>query len=130
MINRRHFLGASAVFVAACASPSEESVTLDTPVELGKLSEIPVGAGRIFEAAGVRVLVTRPRENEIRAFEAKCTRQGGALTTVENGEIKCPIHGAKFDADSGDVIQGPAERSLTTFTIQVAEDNETLLLSN
>jgi nitrite reductase/ring-hydroxylating ferredoxin subunit len=130
MINRRAFIGASAVFVAACAAPNENAAEISGPVEIGKLSDIPVGAGRVYEAAGVRVLVTRPRENEIRAFEAKCTHQGGALTAVENGEINCPIHGAKFDADSGEVIQGPAETSLRTFSIEVSEDGDTLLLSN
>ncbi|MEY3407211.1 MAG: hypothetical protein RL038_272 [Actinomycetota bacterium] len=130
MTNRREFIAASAVFLAACAAPGGATPSLEGEVELGLLSEVPIGAGRVFEAAGLRVLVTRQSESEFRAFEAKCTHQSGALNAVENGEIICPIHGAKFDAATGEVLQGPAERNLVSYTVKLAADNETLVLSN
>jgi 3-phenylpropionate/trans-cinnamate dioxygenase ferredoxin component len=44
--------------------------------------------------------------NKVYAIQDKCTHLGGSLSkgTVENTEIKCRLHGAKFDLKTGNVI--------------------------
>lgn len=128
---RRSFIGASVVLLAACAAPEVAPLpNIADPQILGKLSDIPVRGGKVFDIADRKILVTRPSENEIRAFLAKCTHQGGMLSNVSENVISCPLHGAQFDADSGNVVQGPADMALITYSITLDEDGETLVVAS
>ncbi|MFT4437744.1 Rieske (2Fe-2S) protein [Caballeronia sp. 15715] len=42
---------------------------------------------------------------------------------LEGKEIECPLHGARFDIETGAVIDGPAECGLKTYEVRV-ECNE------
>ena len=54
---------------------------------------------------GVSIMVTLLAE-KVYAIQDKCTHLGGSLSkgTVENTEVKCRLHGAKFDLKTGNVI--------------------------
>lgn len=45
---------------------------------------------------------------------------------MSNGEIICPLHGAKFKAISGEVIEAPAEENLEMY--DVFEENDELFI--
>lgn len=57
--------------------------------------------------------------NEFYAIEDYCPHQGLPLSEglVENGEIECPFHGARFCLKSGQVLSPPACQSLTTYDV-------------
>lgn len=38
---------------------------------------------------------------------------------LEGTEIECPLHGARFDIQSGAVLEGPAECGLKTYAVRV-----------
>lgn len=44
--------------------------------------------------------------DKVYAIQDKCTHLGGSLSkgTVENTDVKCRLHGAKFDLKTGNVI--------------------------
>ena len=44
--------------------------------------------------------------DKVYAIQDKCTHLGGSLSkgTVENTEVKCRLHGAKFDLKTGNVL--------------------------
>jgi nitrite reductase/ring-hydroxylating ferredoxin subunit len=86
---------------------------------LTSVSEIPVGGGRVFEAD--KVVVTQPAEGTIRGFTAVCPHQGCLVSSVQDNEILCPCHGSYFDADTGDVLRGPATRGLAQANVGVED---------
>ncbi|WP_312934942.1 non-heme iron oxygenase ferredoxin subunit [Pseudomonas sp.] len=38
---------------------------------------------------------------------------------LEGTEIECPLHGARFDIETGAVLEGPAECALKTYAVRV-----------
>ena len=52
------------------------------------------------------------------------------LSTDETLYIsECPCHGSQFD-QNGDVLQGPAQASLTKYTSSLSDDNESITIEN
>lgn len=46
---------------------------------------------------------------------------------VENGEVECPLHQARFDIASGRVLCAPARDNLKTFKVKL--ENEAIFVS-
>lgn len=85
-------------------------------------ADVPVGGGVVQD----RVVVTQPTEGEFKAFDATCPHQGCAVAKVESGTITCPCHGSTFDASTGDVTGGPAQKGLTAKEATVDGDTVTV----
>lgn len=53
-----------------------------------------------------------------------CTHEGGPLNegTLDNFEIECPWHGAKFDIRTGEVKAPPAERPVSIYQVKIQGD--------
>lgn len=137
MITRRTAIASAvglsaAAALAACAPATE---TLDqsqvpepdaqSPVAsvfvVAAATDVPVGSGKKYPAGDIEVFITQPRDGEFRAFNATCTHAGCAVGSLSNGQIICPCHGAKYDHDTGDVIEGPATRALAKAKVAVVD---------
>ncbi|MFJ4013476.1 aromatic ring-hydroxylating dioxygenase subunit alpha, partial [Streptomyces sp. NPDC090026] len=61
------------------------------------------GAFRIVDVGRESILVTRARDNSIRAFFNVCRHRGAKLCTEESGEVKrafqCPYHAWTYGLD-------------------------------
>lgn len=87
---------------------------------LGSAEEIMVGSGKKFMIdESLTVLVTHPREGVYRGFNASCTHSGCIVTGVQEDQIACGCHGARFDVDNGEPVAGPARRALGSITIEL-----------
>ena len=57
-------------------------------------------------------MLSRPGENEYKAFSTTCPHAGGIIDSIEkSGDITvavCPKHMSKFDVATGDVVEGPS----------------------
>ena len=89
-----------------------------------KAADIPVGGGKVFDAA--KIVVTQPKAGEFKAFSAICTHKGCTVAKVENGSIDCPCHGSKYDMATGAVTAGPAPAPLPPKTATVRGDSVTV----
>jgi nitrite reductase/ring-hydroxylating ferredoxin subunit len=69
---------------------------------LAKITDIPVGGGKIFGSDNV--VVTQPSAGTFKAFSATCTHKGCEVKTVADGTINCPCHGAQFSITDGTVV--------------------------
>ena len=60
-------------------------------------------------------------EGEFFAFEDVCTHQFAYLSEggLEGGQIRCPLHGAKFDVKSGAAKGLPAVKPVPTHEVKV-----------
>ncbi len=67
------------------------------------------------------IALYRISDNEFVALYLQCTHQGCEVrphTTV----LSCPCHGSEFDR-KGEVLEGPAERALKQFPVQMDGEN-------
>ncbi|MEH0843538.1 Rieske (2Fe-2S) protein [Micromonospora sp. CPCC 205711] len=107
---------------APAAPPPADGAAPDGPARpLATLADIPVGGGMILAAEGV--VLTRPTEEDVRAFSATCTHQGCTVTTVRDGTIVCGCHNSAFDIADGSVRGGPARRPLPGVAVAVDGDS-------
>jgi nitrite reductase/ring-hydroxylating ferredoxin subunit len=126
--------------VAACSSstgsdastPAPSAPVPSTPTTaasgtgavLTPTADVPVGGGVILPDQAV--VVTQPVSGTYKAFSAICTHEGCLVGSVENNEIVCPCHGARFSAEDGSVIQGPAQEPLAEGAVTVSGGNVVL----
>jgi Rieske Fe-S protein len=89
-----------------------------------KVTDIPVGGGKVFDAT--KVVVTQPKAGEFKAFSAICTHKGCTVAGVANGTITCPCHGSTYDAATGAVTGGPAPAPLPGKTVTVSGGSLTI----
>jgi nitrite reductase/ring-hydroxylating ferredoxin subunit len=68
-------------------------------------ADVPVGGGVIL--AEEELVVTQPAKGRFRGYSNRCTHQGSALSSVENGVITCPNHGSQFAIEDGANVAGP-----------------------
>jgi len=90
----------------------------DTPTEIATLADIPVGGSIVVEVAGEQVVLSQPESGTVIAFSAVCTHQG-CIVAPKAKELACPCHGSRFNAETGEVIEGPAARALPSVAVTV-----------
>ena len=91
---------------------------------LATVDDIPSGGGLVLVDA--KVVLTKADDGTVRAFSSICTHQGCPVDKVAEGRIICPCHGSQFEADTGEVVQGPASRPLPPVAVAV-RDGEVFL---
>lgn len=94
-------------------------------IKVATVDEIPVSGSKLVEIDYVRVALFN-LNGEIYAIEDTCTHDGGPLvegSVVNNCEVMCPRHGARFDIRSGAALSFPAFEPTNTYAVQV-KDNE------
>ena len=108
----------------ANAQGSTNSAAAGGGTALAKTADIPEGGGKIFKDQGV--VVTQPTAGTYKAFSAKCTHQGCAVSSIADGVIVCPCHNSRFSVTDGSVKKGPATQGLPEEKITVSGDSITL----
>lgn len=89
--------------------------------DLAALADVPVGGSISTTIDGAPVLLAQPTAGEVVAFSAICTHQG-CIVAAAGTEFDCPCHGSVFDAATGDVLQGPAQKPLPAIPVKVSGD--------
>jgi Rieske Fe-S protein len=113
-------LGIGVVALAACGGGSDvpELTGVGPGDVVVPLSEVPLGGAYEVSIDGRRVLVSRPTEGTVAAFEARCTHQGCTVRATDEGLV-CPCHGSVFDPADGSAVHGPATEPLAPVGVTV-----------
>lgn len=117
-------VGGAGLLAACSSSDSGESASSGSPSAASpssgggggaagtkiETSKVPVNGGFVDE--GAKVVVTQPSAGSYKAFTAVCPHEGCLVSKVDGGKITCPCHGSEFNAETGAVEKGPAEKGL------------------
>jgi nitrite reductase/ring-hydroxylating ferredoxin subunit len=90
-------------------------------VDVIALDQLRVDFVTCLEVAGRTIALTRTAEG-VQAFDGTCTHADFQFVTsrLAGGcDIECPMHGACFDAVTGEVTNGPADQPLPRFEVRI-----------
>lgn len=119
-----------ALALSACAPAATEapapsaagaSVPAGAPVRVGRLNDVKVGETATGNANGRAVVIFRPEETKVLAYDAACTHAGCPVAPAGQ-EFDCPCHGSTFKGSDGSVITGPARKPLASLKAAIDGD--------
>lgn len=133
-ISRRSFIGRTLLWIVGILNVGGiASVVLkflypgrrgrDRQIYVSQLSDIAVGASRLYTLpSGQETLIVRSHDR-IRAFSTRCTHLGcKVFWRPELKQFHCPCHQGFFD-ENGNVISGPPPEPLDTYEMVVQDSN-------
>lgn len=90
-------------------------------VSVAPESEFKPGDTRVVDVDGVQIAVFN-LNGQYYAIEDVCTHDGGILTggEIEDDQIICPRHGARFCIKTGAALTAPAYEPTATFPVRIA----------
>ena len=89
-------------------------------VKVASTDEIARGQGRLVIVKG-RDTALFNVEGKFFALSNACTHDEGPLAEgeISGHEVTCPLHGAKFDIRTGEVLGPPAYEAVTRYDVRV-----------
>ncbi len=99
---------------------------------MGRVEDVPEGGAVVVDRSvagtGDDVAVFHD-EGEFFALDDTCTHQEASLAEgwVEDGEVECPLHAARFSLRTGEALSLPAVRGARCHRVEV-RDGEVWLL--
>jgi Rieske Fe-S protein len=106
-------------------TPTQPSAPTGKNVVLAPSSDLALGQTKAYKS-GKTYFLTRTASG-IFAVDDTCTHQGCAVELFGK-ELQCPCHGSAFNAADGKVINGPATRSLKSYTVKDIDGNIVITL--
>ena len=93
-----------------------------------KKSEIPLGKAKSYLIGETKVVVCNIN-GEYFAVDDVCTHDDGILVDgesnlVDNEQLQCPRHGARFDVKTGQAKRMPAVAPIKTYSVKVLNNDE------
>lgn len=94
-----------------------------TFVAVAKLDDVPPGAKKVIEVEGQNILLCNSQD-KIFAVRNQCSHAYETLDCgrVRNGWISCPVHGARFDLETGAPKNPPAVMPIDIFEVEIDGD--------
>ncbi len=92
-------------------------------IAVARLSDIPPGEKLAVEAGGRSVLLCN-FEDRVFAIENRCSHMEEPLECgrIRLGFIACPVHGSRFDLETGEALNPPATEPIRTFPVRIVAD--------
>jgi 3-phenylpropionate/trans-cinnamate dioxygenase ferredoxin component len=89
-------------------------------VRVARTDEIEPGQARLIDVKGTQIALFNIN-GEFFALDNTCTHDAGSLAEGEiaGHEVICPLHGAKFDIRTGEVLGPPAYDDVARYSVRV-----------
>lgn len=86
------------------------------------MEDLPAGAKKAVTVNGVAILLCNSLDH-VFAVSNICSHAHEALDCgrMKNGWIACPIHGARFDLETGEPLNPPATQPIETYEVRVID---------
>ena len=90
--------------------------------DIGSLAELEASSRIESDVDGYRVRVAQVN-GKLYAFEDRCTHDDSPFddAPMEDTEIICPRHGARFCLRTGEALTPPAYEPLRTYAVQITD---------
>jgi nitrite reductase/ring-hydroxylating ferredoxin subunit len=91
--------------------------------EVAMASQVDENGGLCVEVAGKRIALFKIG-GRIYAMDDACTHAGGSLSegSIQGREVECPLHGARFDLQTGQATAPPASEDVATYPVRLRGD--------
>jgi len=88
-----------------------------------KVEELPSGGKKAAKINDTWVLVCNAK-GKLLAVSNWCSHQKKPLVNgrLRNCAITCPVHGAKFNLETGEALNLPATQPIPTYEVRVVDD--------
>ena len=92
-------------------------------VRVAKFADLLDGSSMAVEVAGKSVLLCHTR-GRVFAVSNQCSHAGEKLERgcVRNGWVSCPLHGARFELQTGRAMNPPAVRPIATYPVRIRDE--------
>jgi Rieske Fe-S protein len=120
-INRREFVLLAATACAGCATGGQDNGDSSVPKVLKVVDAGPVAlyaADGIYDHFRHQGFFLVREGGKLIALSSDCTHRDCPLRALPDHTLSCKCHGSRFNA-SGDVLRGPARRSLPQFPTSI-----------
>ena len=93
-------------------------------VKVAKTGEVPAGKAKVFDVDGRQIALCNV-DGAFYAIDDECTHDGGPLGEgeLDDHEIECPRHGARFDVKTGRALTLPAVLPVKAYPVRVEGDD-------
>jgi 3-phenylpropionate/trans-cinnamate dioxygenase ferredoxin component len=100
-------------------------------VQIAKRSEITDGKSKMVQV-GEKMVALFLWKGNFFAVDELCPHRAGPLSEgLFDGEtVTCPWHGAKFDLSTGKCLQGPSQRSISSYPVFLEGDSVWIEIRN
>jgi nitrite reductase/ring-hydroxylating ferredoxin subunit len=89
-------------------------------IKVGKKKDFSDKTGTGIEINGRRLCISR-LGNDFYAMDDRCSHAESLLSggDIEEGEISCPLHGARFSVKTGEAMSLPAVKPVQTHEVKI-----------
>jgi len=89
-------------------------------VKIAETKDVPPGTAVAVDVEG-RVVALFNVDGRFHAIDGTCTHRGGPLSegTLDGTVVTCPLHGARFDVTTGEVLGPPAAVGVGRYDVRV-----------
>ena len=94
-------------------------------VKVARTSDIEPGQAKIVDVKGKEIALFNIG-GEYFAIDNMCTHEEASLAEgeVSGYEVTCPLHGAKFDVRTGQVLGPPAYDDVASYAVRVTSSDQ------
>jgi nitrite reductase/ring-hydroxylating ferredoxin subunit len=96
------------------------NIVMSQLIKVAAQKDIAPGSALAVEVAGQKIALFNV-EGKLYAIGDTCTHRGGPLSegTVEGTQVTCPWHKAKFDLQTGSVLNPPAQKPVPSYKVVI-----------
>jgi 3-phenylpropionate/trans-cinnamate dioxygenase ferredoxin subunit len=89
-------------------------------VSVARVAEIAKDSSLAIELGGQTILICHSKDRFF-AVANRCSHANEALACgrVRSGWISCPVHGARFELETGRAMNPPATRPIATYPLRI-----------
>ena len=99
--------------------------------KVAQVGQVAPGRGTVVNANGTAIALFNVG-GTFYAVANACTHRGGPLGegSLDGTTVTCPWHGSRFDVTSGQVLRGPAQQPVVSYTVRVRGDDVFVVLGD
>jgi len=92
-------------------------------VAVAKVEDVPAGAKKVVEANGIEIVLCNTKDR-VFAVRNLCSHAHEKLDCgrLRNGWLSCPVHGARFDLETGAAMNPPATLPVEVYEVRITGD--------